>query len=88
MAEVVDQLPPARSVPGDPKYAKYFDGQAWKLVLGVDCPANINIAQNAIRITAKRAGIKADIRQSKKDNAIYVQAHVAQSKKKPVAKKK
>jgi hypothetical protein len=81
MAEVVDQMPPRRSLPGEPKYAKYFDGQPWKLMLGEDCPANINVAQNALRITAKRAGIKAEIRQSKADNAIYVQAILPAKKK-------
>jgi hypothetical protein len=81
MAEVVDHIPPAKSVPGERKYAKFFDGQAWKLILGVDCPADMNIAQNSLRITAKRAGIKAEIRQSKADNAIYVQAILPAKKK-------
>lgn len=76
MAEVVESIPRGRF--GD--YSKFFDGQPWKLILGVDCPEDINIAQNSIRITAKRAGVSATIRQSKKDNAIYVQAHVRPAK--------
>lgn len=80
MASVVNDFPP----PHGKKYDKFFDGKPWKLVLGEDCPADLNVAQNALRIAAKRHGIKATVRQSKKDNAIYVQAHVA---KKPAKRK-
>lgn len=84
MAKIVASLPAARFDPRKPKYDKYFDGQAWKLELGVDCPAEMNIAQNAIRVTAKRKGIDCKIRQSKKENCIYVQAEVV----KPVKTRK
>lgn len=86
MAEVVSTMPVARSDPQNPKYAKYFDGQPWKLILGEDCPAEMNIAQNAIRVTAKRAGIKVAVRQCKKENCIYVQAEVEKPKRKSVKK--
>lgn len=76
MASVVDSLPPKRGT----KYDKFFDGQRWKLTLGKDCPADINVAQNVLRVTAGRRGIECTIQQSKKDNAIYVQAHVAAKK--------
>lgn len=80
MADVVDKLPDAHHRPGESKYEKYFDGQVWRLVLGEDCPADMNIAQNAIRITAKRKKIAATIRQSKREGVIYVQAHLPESK--------
>jgi hypothetical protein len=87
MADVVESLPPPHHVPGQPKYSKFFDGQKWRLVLGKDCPASMNVAQNALRVTAKRAGIVATIRQSKKEGVIYVQANLAKKPAKNKSKK-
>jgi len=72
MAEVVNAIPgPARQ---NRDFGRFFDGQIWKLTAGVDCHADIRTAAGALCNAAKRLGVRVNVSQRKKENAIYVQA--------------
>jgi hypothetical protein len=78
MAEVVTELPGVVKQPNFPHgtYAKYLDGQVWKLTLGVDCHKTARTALGALYNAASMKGLKIRVRnRGKAEGAIYVQSY-------------
>jgi hypothetical protein len=73
MAEVVSEFPGNGRVARDEsKYAKYLDGQAWKLKIGVDCSKNGLSSASYLHSVAKRRGLL--IKTSIIGDSLYIQA--------------